>query len=150
MFLQFAWVQCARFRGEGKRNITDQASIRGPRYFMPVWQRRDGQPKEHRHIDTKSSAYVSMSGVQVSKYAPTVLRAAEAGPAHRADLIAAIGLAQSPTNYRRHVLPLVEAGLLALSLPDKPRSPDQRYLIPESGQQFLAQYGEEDAPPRSE
>jgi predicted HTH transcriptional regulator len=30
VFLPFAWVQCARFRGEGKRNITDQANVYGP------------------------------------------------------------------------------------------------------------------------
>ncbi|MDR1295263.1 MAG: putative DNA binding domain-containing protein [Bifidobacteriaceae bacterium] len=30
MFLPHAWVQCARFRGPGKRNITDQAEIYGP------------------------------------------------------------------------------------------------------------------------
>ncbi|MDR1189608.1 MAG: hypothetical protein LBK95_19515, partial [Bifidobacteriaceae bacterium] len=30
MFLPHAWVQCARFRGPGKRNITDQTEIYGP------------------------------------------------------------------------------------------------------------------------
>jgi predicted HTH transcriptional regulator len=30
MFLPHAWVQCARFRGSRKRDITDKANIRGP------------------------------------------------------------------------------------------------------------------------
>ena len=30
MFLPHAWVQCARFRGPRKRDITDKANIRGP------------------------------------------------------------------------------------------------------------------------
>jgi hypothetical protein len=33
---------------------------------------------------------------------------------------------------------LVKAGLLALSIPDKPRSPLQRYLLTDAGREFLA------------
>jgi len=123
--------------------ITVHIPNHDPRYFMPAWQRLGDRPEEHRHIDTKSGVYVSMSGVQVSKHAPSVLRAAQYGPAHRAELITATGLAQSPTNYRRHVLPLVEAGLLALSIPDRPRSPQQRYLLTDAGREFLASHGQE-------
>ena len=99
--------------------------------------------EQHRHIGKSPRAYVPMSGVQVPMSAVSVLRVAEAGPAHREDLVAATGLSQSTNNYRRHVLPLVEAGLLALTLPDRPRSPNQRYLITQDGREFLAAHGEE-------
>jgi ATP-dependent DNA helicase RecG len=79
-----------------------------------------------------------MSGVQVSRYARAILAKAAAAPTHRRDLLTAAGLAQSPTNYRRHVSPLVAAGLLGLSIPDRPRSPNQRYVLTEAGEQVLA------------
>jgi hypothetical protein len=53
-------------------------------------------------------------------------------------LVAATGLTQATNNYLRHVLPLVKAGLLALSIPDKPRSPLQRYVLTNAGRDSLA------------
>jgi predicted HTH transcriptional regulator len=89
-----------------------------------------------QHV-TDAGVDVSMSGVYVSKYAEVLLRAAADGPVARSDLLAAAGLSQSPTNFRRHVLPLVSAGLLEFSIPDKPRSPKQRYLITAAGRALL-------------
>jgi predicted HTH transcriptional regulator len=90
-----------------------------------------------RHIGTASGAYVPKLDVAVPKSAAAVLLAAQAGSASRSDLLSAIGLSQSTNNYRRHVLPLVEAGLLALSIPSKPRSPLQRYILTALGQEWL-------------
>jgi ATP-dependent DNA helicase RecG len=85
----------------------------------------------------KPGAYVPMSGAHVPMYTKVILAAAAQGPVHRTDLIAATGLSQSSNNYRRYVLPLVEAGLLALTLPDKPRSPSQHYVLTDSGRRML-------------
>lgn len=42
------------------------------------------------------------------------------------------------TKFRqRFVRPLLEAGLLAMTVPDKPRSSNQRYIITELGSQAL-------------
>jgi len=79
-----------------------------------------------------------MSSGNVGDHATAMLKHALAGPAHRRDLLAAAGLAQVAVNHQRHVLPLVDAGLLALAIPDHPRSPRQRYLITDTGRQFLA------------
>jgi predicted HTH transcriptional regulator len=86
---------------------------------------------------------VIKNGAHVSRYAIAVLCVAEAAPAHRKDLLAATGLSESSNNYRRHILPLVTAGLLRLSIPDKPRSPNQRYLITDAGREFLAAHRQE-------
>lgn len=123
--------------------ITVHIRNHDPRYFVPAHQ-LEGEAGQHRHIDTEPGVYVSMLGVYVSERAPSVLRAAGVGPSRRAELIRAADLAPSPTNYRRHILPLVEAGLLALSVPDKPRSPQQRYLLTDVGREFLVQF---DGPP---
>jgi predicted HTH transcriptional regulator len=92
---------------------------------------------ELRHIGTESGAYVPKLDLKVPKSAALALLAAQTGSARRSDLLSAIGLSQSTNNYRRHVLPLVEAGLLALSIPSKPRSPLQRYLLTDQGRDWL-------------
>lgn len=66
-----------------------------------------------------------------------MLSAAVAGPVHRDVLLAAVGLKPLSQNYTRHVAPLLEAGLLAMTVPDKPRSKSQRYRITDAGREFL-------------
>jgi len=94
------------------------------------------------HLDTEPGVYVYKSGVQVPASAAIVLQTVSTGPASRSELLSAVGLSQSPNNYLRHILPLVEAGLLALSIPDKPRSSQQRYLITDAGREWLAAHKE--------
>ncbi|WP_398401423.1 Fic family protein [Schaalia sp. JY-X159] len=68
-----------------------------------------------------------------------MLTAAEAGPVHRDTLLDAAKLGHLSQNYSRHIVPLVTDGLLELTLPDKPRSRDQRYRTTELGRKFLMQ-----------
>ena len=43
------------------------------------------------------------------------------------------------TKFRNQVLnPLIEAGLLEMTVPDKPRSSKQKYRVTEKGQDLLA------------
>lgn len=49
-------------------------------------------------------------------------------PRSRQDIAAFLGIRSVPYAMKTYVLPLVEQGLLCLSLPDKPRSPKQRYI----------------------
>lgn len=42
-------------------------------------------------------------------------------------------------NYKRHIVPLLDQGLLAMTLPDKPTSRLQRYRTTAQGQALLAQ-----------
>lgn len=44
--------------------------------------------------------------------------------------------------FRHQVLnPLMEAGLIEMTLPDKPRSSQQRYRLTEKGRQFVRDIG---------
>ena len=81
---------------------------------------------------SKSSEQVSKSSEQVM----AVLTAADT-PRSRSELLAAIGLADAYGNYRRHLLPLVEKGYLARTIPDKPNSRLQRYRLTDAGRAHL-------------
>jgi ATP-dependent DNA helicase RecG len=54
-------------------------------------------------------------------------------PAARAALLAAAGLADVYLNYRNHVVPLLDRGLLVRTIPDKPRARTQRYILTDLG-----------------
>lgn len=71
------------------------------------------------------------------RYDVGMLNAAVDGPAHRDALLEAVGLKPLSQNYARHVVPLIEAGLLAMTVPDKPRSKAQRYRLTEAGRAVL-------------
>lgn len=73
----------------------------------------------------------------VGRYDTGMLSAAVDGPVHRDALLEAVGLKPLSQNYTRHVVPLIEAGLLAMTVPDKPRSKAQRYRITDAGRDFL-------------
>lgn len=79
----------------------------------------------------------SKDGRHVGRYDVGMLSAAVDGPVHRDVLLDAVGLKPLSQNYTRHVVPLVEAGLLAMTVPDKPRSKAQRYRITVAGREFL-------------
>jgi ATP-dependent DNA helicase RecG len=70
-----------------------------------------------------------------------MLPAARAGFVTRHELLAAAGLSQSSNNHRRHVIPLAEAGLLELEIPDKPNSSKQRYRASDEGRAELYEAG---------
>jgi len=49
------------------------------------------------------------------------------------------------TRFRKTVLrPLLDAGVLAMTTPDKPQSSKQKYWLTEEGQNLLATYEGED------
>ncbi len=49
-------------------------------------------------------------------------------PKTREDLLTHIGFANLYNNYKRHILPLMDKGLLKLTIPEKPKSSNQKYL----------------------
>ncbi|HEY5536241.1 MAG TPA: RNA-binding domain-containing protein [Ignavibacteria bacterium] len=53
------------------------------------------------------------------------------------DILANIGLGKSYLNYKRYVFPLVNQDLLCLTIPDKPKSPNQKYKTTEKGLKLL-------------
>ena len=68
-------------------------------------------------------------GEQLSEQVTGVLQACGKSPRSKAELLRSIGLANAYLNYKRHILPLLEAGLIERTLPEKPNSRLQKYRL---------------------
>ncbi len=93
-----------------------------------------GDVESPSHQVTKSSHQVESPSHQVR----AILAAAAGEPASRGVLLNAVGISNDSRNVRRHILPLIEAGLLARTLPGRPTSPKQRYVTTDAGRALLA------------
>jgi ATP-dependent DNA helicase RecG len=78
---------------------------------------------------------------QVAPQAVAVLRAA-VSPRTRAELQDAAGLKDRKHFRTAYLDPLVEAGLLSMTIPDKPRSSQQRYQTTEAGARLIEEGGD--------
>ena len=58
-------------------------------------------------------------------------------PKSRTEIMDLLGISTHPKNYERHIIPLLEKGLLAMTLPDTPKSKNQRYVTTEKGKKLL-------------
>jgi hypothetical protein len=74
---------------------------------------------------------------QVSEQVALMLRACARSPKSKAELLEAAGLAHAYLNYKRHIFPLIESGVLALTIPDKPNSRLQKYRLTSQGKSLL-------------
>ena len=55
----------------------------------------------------------------------------------RTDLLSRLGLSNETRNVRRHLDPLIDAGLVERTIPYKPTSRLQRYRITDAGRTYL-------------
>jgi len=76
---------------------------------------------------------------QVSEQVKVVLRACHIQARSKAELLRALGLANAYLNYKRHLLPLIEQGLIERTIPDKPNSRLQKYRLTDKGEGALAE-----------
>jgi predicted HTH transcriptional regulator len=76
-------------------------------------------------------------GEQVDEQVVIMLKLCVSQPRSKQELLAAAGLANAYLNYKRHVVPLLEQGLLALTIPDKPQSRLQKYQLTDAGRRLL-------------
>jgi ATP-dependent DNA helicase RecG len=74
----------------------------------------------------------------VGKYGRGILQGVRGQASSRSDILTGLGLVDDYRAYRRHILPLVEAGLLARTNPDNPRARNQRYALTDAGRRLLA------------
>jgi ATP-dependent DNA helicase RecG len=58
-------------------------------------------------------------------------------PKRRSEILEKIGLSNHPKNYNTYITPLLDAGLLAYTVPDKPTSSVQKYITTAYGIQML-------------
>ena len=58
-------------------------------------------------------------------------------PRSRKEIMDLLGITTHTKNYERHIVPLLEKGLLTMTLPDKPKSKNQKYIATEKGRQLL-------------
>jgi ATP-dependent DNA helicase RecG len=59
-------------------------------------------------------------------------------PRTKAELLESAGLANAYLNYKRHIQPLLQSGLLEMTLPDKPNSRLQKYRLTPRGRTILS------------
>ena len=74
---------------------------------------------------------------QVAGEVVRLLAAAAQGEHTRNALQEALGLKHTPHFRQAFLLPALEAGLIEMTLPDKPRSSNQRYRLTQLGQRWL-------------
>lgn len=63
------------------------------------------------------------------------------GEMTRQQLKEALGLKDDEHFRKAYLLPALEAGLIEMTIPDKPRSSKQKYRLTDKGRQVLAQHG---------
>lgn len=51
----------------------------------------------------------------------------------REQILSAIGLTTKSTNFKKYVQPLMEAGWIEMTIPDKPKSALQKYRLTRQG-----------------
>lgn len=83
--------------------------------------------------EVESPAASEQVGEPLSEQVARILRACAKAPRSKTELLTAAGLANAYLNYKRHILPLVEGGLLERTLPDKPNSRLQKYRLTAKG-----------------
>ncbi|TQE98799.1 MAG: AAA family ATPase [Spiribacter salinus] len=93
------------------------------------------EPIEVNHEGEQVGEQVSE---QVSEQVKAILQRCADRPASRAELLEAAGLSSAYMNYKRHIVPLLEAGLIEMTRPDKPTSRLQRYRITAAGRRQLS------------
>ncbi|MHB1631789.1 MAG: RNA-binding domain-containing protein [Acidithiobacillus sp.] len=78
---------------------------------------------------------------QVSEQVLSMLQACRVRERSKQELLEVAGLANVYLNYKRHIAPLLEQSLLAMTIPDKPQSRLQKYRLTDQGRELLTRTG---------
>ncbi|MDR2895241.1 MAG: helix-turn-helix domain-containing protein [Propionibacteriaceae bacterium] len=79
---------------------------------------------------------------KIPKTGLVLLSALVARSLSRAELLGELGMTDQSSNAVRHIKPLIDAGLVEMTEPDKPRVKTQRYRITEAGTAWLTDHEE--------
>ena len=58
-------------------------------------------------------------------------------PRKKSDILKKLKLSLRHQNFQKHVQPVIQDGLLVMTIPDKPNSNQQKYFTTENGKEFL-------------
>ncbi|MGQ1891306.1 Fic family protein [Thermophagus sp. OGC60D27] len=58
-------------------------------------------------------------------------------PRSKADMLKRLGLSNQTVNFRRHIQPLLEQGLIARTIPEEPNHPSQKYITTIAGREMI-------------
>lgn len=113
------------------------AAHAGARKARSVREPEDREQKPEKHTYSEHTYTHSNDDRHDGRYDVVMMQAAANGPVHRNTLLEAADLRSLSQNYVRHVVPLLNRGLLAMTIPDKPRSKAQRYILTDEGHAYL-------------
>jgi len=127
----------AREHGESLgRGTKSEHQVEAPRHQVEALSRDTKAPSR----GTKSEQQDGAPSTPTTALTPdelTVLRQLEKAAASRAEIMSALGITNQTRAFQRHVEPLIEAGLVERTIPDKPTSRLQRYRITDAGRTYL-------------
>ena len=132
------------------RSLVTQALFRraGPGRYALAGHIRDhaaallGQAGETRLVTDQAAApkggLVTAGVTNLTEHQKTIMRNCDV-PRTRAELMERTGLNHRAFFRRKHLDPLVRAGLIRMTRPEEPTHPDQAYVVTESGLAFLSE-----------
>lgn len=133
--------------GTGIKRIRDEAREGG--YPEPVWEANGFVTTIFRpnpEVRAAAEAQAARGTEQVTAHVPYMYRTspqqvalleAATEPRSREELQAVAGIRHRQHFLLEYLRPLLDAGLLEPTIPDKPRSSKQRYRLTEAGREYL-------------
>ena len=102
---------------------------------------RNPRPESAARVTGKGKASAdpdTQVGEQVGEQVASILRRCATQPQSKRVLLEAAGFSNAYLNYKRHLLPLIQDGLLERTLPGKPNSRLQKYQLTGKARALLA------------
>lgn len=135
-FIEKAGTGIHRMREDARRHKCPEPKFTANGFFTATfWPTREGIHRG-KPIGTKSGPSTEQVAEQVTEQVATMLEAGRR-PRTREELQKLAGIKHRPHFLSAYLKPLLEAGWLTMTLPEKPRSPKQRYQTTELGLQAL-------------
>jgi Fic family protein len=132
----FAWIPMEsmlhRNRPQYYQAISDSRKINDSSVFIEftlaaLYEIITEQSKHQvRHRDKRQ--------VELTDTQHAVLKSLKAKPLSRKEIFAAIGMNGDSRSFKRHVEPLLDMGLIEMTVPDKPNSRLQKYRLTKAGE----------------
>ena len=91
--------------------------------------------QEKHQVRHKDKHQVELTGIQIS-----VLKTLGNKTLSRKEIFTAIGMNGDSRSFKRHIEPLIEAGLIEMTIPDKPNSRLQKYRVTDDGSAIAPTY----------